>query len=346
VHSPPPDPALLTLGCPTAPAWQVDWPSLPERFPWLRPLVGCPQDARWHPEGDVWTHTTMVGQAMVDDPEWRALEPAARAELFAAALLHDLGKPGVTRHEPDASITSVGHSRLGAGMARRELWRLGVNPSARERICALVRHHAVPYWAMQRRHIARDIIAMSLCIQPRLLHLLARCDARGKGTDDTEAQLDRVGLFARLARELGCYDAPFPFTSDHARVLYFRDRGRDPHQILPVQHRCRATLVCGPSASARGAWIREHAGEQPTLDPQSEPRRAHRDAGRLLRDGRDLCWSAPALLRGDRKPLLDLCLEHGARLRIVQVEPDEAPPEEDLLSWEPADLTEAHELAV
>ena len=29
-------------------------------LPELRPLVGCPQEPEWHPEGDVWVHTLMV----------------------------------------------------------------------------------------------------------------------------------------------------------------------------------------------------------------------------------------------------------------------------------------------
>ena len=29
-------------------------------FPELKALIGVPQDPKWHPEGDVWTHTLMV----------------------------------------------------------------------------------------------------------------------------------------------------------------------------------------------------------------------------------------------------------------------------------------------
>ena len=28
--------------------------------PWGRAMAGCAQDAGWHAEGDVWTHTKMV----------------------------------------------------------------------------------------------------------------------------------------------------------------------------------------------------------------------------------------------------------------------------------------------
>jgi hypothetical protein len=330
-----PDPILRSLGCPAAPEWRVDWPELPERFPWLRPLVGCPQDARWHPEGDVWTHTTMVGQAMVDEPTWRALEPCTRAELFAAALLHDLGKPPTTKTEPSGAISSIGHSRLGSHLARRELWHLGVEPTARERICDLVQLHAVPYWAMQRRHITRDILAMSLRIRLAHLHLLARCDARGKGTDDTEAQLTRIGLFAGQAEELGCLHRAFPFPSDHARVLYFRERGRAPEQPAPFEPRCTVTLVCGPCDDARATWLQHHLDERPVVEATTAARR-------LLRAGQDFLWAAPALQRKERAPMVSLCLEHGAMVRVLAVEPAAPPPDERLLIWEPPYLREAH----
>lgn len=31
-----------------------------EARPWARAMAVCPQDAQWHAEGDVWTHTRMV----------------------------------------------------------------------------------------------------------------------------------------------------------------------------------------------------------------------------------------------------------------------------------------------
>ncbi len=366
---------LEALGCPEPPGWDLDWASLLQRFAWLRPLVGCPQDPRWHPEGDVWTHTTMVGQAMVDEPEWRALPSGQRAELFTAALLHDLGKPGATKHEADGSISSVGHPRLGARLARRELWRLGVDPPARERICALIQLHAVPYWAMQRRNIGRDILAISLRLPPRHLALLARCDARGKGTDDTHEQLERIGLFAELAQKQGCLDGPFPFPSDHARVEFFRKNSRDPHHPPQFEPRSSVTMTCGLPAAGKSRWVRQHCDGQPVIsldglrdELEVEPgraegevsQRAHRRARALLREDHDFVWDATNLVRARRQALVGLFLDCGARVRIVHVEApeptlrarnaarDQPVPEADLERmidrWEPPDLSEAHEI--
>ena len=137
--------------CPQAPCWTVDWVGLNERFLWVRNLAGCPQDPVYHAEGDVWVHTRMVCEALAAMPAWRSLPDDERRSLFAAALLHDVAKPACTRTDPDGRITSRGHSRRGAILARQVLWRLGVPFAVREQVAALVRHHQVPYHLVGRQ---------------------------------------------------------------------------------------------------------------------------------------------------------------------------------------------------
>ena len=98
---------------PAGPDWRVDWEGLERAFPWTEELRACPQDPLWHGEGDVWTHTRMVLDALAGMEDWRALDEAARRQLFLAALLHDIGKPACTETESDGRITSRGHSRRG-----------------------------------------------------------------------------------------------------------------------------------------------------------------------------------------------------------------------------------------
>jgi tRNA nucleotidyltransferase (CCA-adding enzyme) len=68
-------------------------------FPELAALAGCPQDPEWHPEGDVFTHTAHCCDALARDPEWINASPRRRRILMFATLLHDVGKPAVTRQE-------------------------------------------------------------------------------------------------------------------------------------------------------------------------------------------------------------------------------------------------------
>lgn len=79
--------------------FNVNWDQV-ETDPLIRPLKGIQQNSKWHREGDVYTHTCLVTQAMLDkfslndsivlsssieNPQYRSL-------LIHAALYHDLGK--------------------------------------------------------------------------------------------------------------------------------------------------------------------------------------------------------------------------------------------------------------
>src|SRR5438046_3290596 len=46
--------------------------------PWVRDMATCQQDAKWHSEGDVWTHTKMVCAELERLAEWPALDRATQ----------------------------------------------------------------------------------------------------------------------------------------------------------------------------------------------------------------------------------------------------------------------------
>ena len=52
-------------------------------------MAQTPQDPAWHGEGDVWTHTCMVCEALVNLDEYRKMDTDSRRILLLAALLHD-----------------------------------------------------------------------------------------------------------------------------------------------------------------------------------------------------------------------------------------------------------------
>jgi tRNA nucleotidyltransferase (CCA-adding enzyme) len=87
-------------------------------WPDLKALIGSPQFHKFHPEGDAWSHTLLVVQAMsrLDLPL-----SAGRVFLTMAALLHDIGKPKVTVVKDDGGVSTRGHTRAGLPLARRFL---------------------------------------------------------------------------------------------------------------------------------------------------------------------------------------------------------------------------------
>jgi hypothetical protein len=57
-----------------------------EPQPWAQAMAACQQDATWHAEGDVWTHTRMVVAELERLPEWPALGRDDRLTLTFTGL--------------------------------------------------------------------------------------------------------------------------------------------------------------------------------------------------------------------------------------------------------------------
>ena len=83
----------------------VPWADL-QVFPWVRALEACPQDAIHHAEGNVWIHTRMVLETLVDLPAFQALGAEEQRAVYIACLMHDIAKPATTRREDDGRVTA------------------------------------------------------------------------------------------------------------------------------------------------------------------------------------------------------------------------------------------------
>ncbi len=110
-------------------------------FPELAALVGCPQDPRWHPEGDVWTHTLHVMDAFAGE---RLGDPWEDLVVGFGCLCHDLGKPATTTHDDDGRIRSKGHEEAGEGPTRAFLERMTRQERLAAAVVPLVRDHLKP----------------------------------------------------------------------------------------------------------------------------------------------------------------------------------------------------------
>ena len=66
--------------CPRPPDWSLDFDGIAEAFPWFRAMRDCPQDPRWHAEGNVQLHTRLVCEALAE------ILPGLSRDLAAFAL--------------------------------------------------------------------------------------------------------------------------------------------------------------------------------------------------------------------------------------------------------------------
>lgn len=318
---------------PQPPDWRVDWDGLDETYEWIRCLRECPQSPIFHAEGDVWIHTRMVLEELAKLPAWRMLPPADRELLFAAAALHDAGKPATTRVE-GGHITSRGHSLKGARMARRILWDMGVPPPLRESIAALIRYHQLPYYLIERSDARRLAIEISQTARVDLLTILAEADVRGRICPDLAHLLDNIALFAEFCKEQNCWSGPRPFANDHSRFLYFRVPGRDPDYTAFDDTHSEMTMMAGFPGSGKDTWlaenypgaivsldgIREELGVEASGDQGGVVQLARERARERFRAGDNFAWNATNISRELRSQLIDLAAAYDVRVRIIWVE--------------------------
>lgn len=308
--------------------------------PKLAPLATTPQDLIYHAEGDVWTHTLMVIQALTRLLAYHEADADTRFVLFVAALLHDISKPACTVHEEDGRISSKGHSGMGAIDARILLWKGGTPFDLRERVCQIIAVHQVPFFALgnDRRGRTPEFIAHSLSWDTRLSDLcaVAEADMRGRVSIHQRKALDDIALFEILAKEETCWDQPKAFPDGHTRLNYVRSQGQVPLQAPFHQTTgSRVTVMSGLPASGKNTWVAKHRAGVPVIsfdDAKAElgirpgetaggaVHLAHDRAKALLRKKAPFVWNATHLDPLLRAKTLDLLYRYGAQVEMVYLE--------------------------
>jgi len=202
---------------------------LREILPELANTIGVMQEAKWHPEGDVFEHSMQALDAAVKvvqkyDNEFNMLV------LLYAALCHDLGKVTTTK-EIDGVIKSIGHEKDSKRYARNMLLRITRNGDLIDAVTSLVLHHMTPlqFTKNNAKLPAYQRLANKLSPHINMAMLIDLCiaDKRGRNGQGHEPLTDDfpdVALFKEKAEQ--------------ARVLYNRIKpllqGADLLDIVPA----------------------------------------------------------------------------------------------------------------
>lgn len=305
--------------------------------PWARDMATCLQDAEWHAEGDVWTHTCMVCHELQRLTEWCDLNRDERTKLIVTGLFHDAGKPRTTIIDPETGRTrSPKHATIGAEIARRALRDLGCDVATREEICALIQYHGRPPYLLEKADPEREVIRLSWLVNNRLLYLFALADTRGRDTQEMSRPEQNLHFWKSIATDQNCFDQPYPFANDHARFLFYRDELSDLYYVPHAEFRCTMTMMVGLPGAGKDTWLATHRPDLPVVsldeirseidvdptDNQGEVAQVAKEQCRVhLRAGRDFAFNATNITRQLRKRWIDLGDDYGARIEIVYVEP-------------------------
>ena len=304
---------------------------------WAAPMRTCMQDAEWHAEGDVWTHTTMVFNEVTRLDAYGELSREEQVMLLFVALLHDAGKPETTVLDPETGRTrSPKHSIVGASLAREVLRELKCELDTREHIVNLVRYHGRPPYLLESGNPEREVIRLSWLLSNRLLYLFALADTRGRKSKEMSRPEDMLHLWRDTAADHGCLLNGYPFANDQARFLFYRDELTSLHYTPHEDYRCTVTMMSGLPGAGKDTWLARERPDLPvvSLDAVREEldvdatdnqgtviQTAREKCREHLRASRDFAFNATSITAQLRKRWIDLFADYGARVDIVYLEP-------------------------
>ncbi len=318
----------------------IDWDAIEARFDWFRDMKGVPQDPIWHAEGDVFTHTKMVVEALVALPEFQELDEQSQHILFASALLHDVEKRSTTTTEVvdgQERIVSPRHAKRGEFTARSILYIDIPTPfEIREQIAKLVRLHGLPLWAIQKNDPNKEVIKASLVVNTMHLSLLARADILGRICDEADEILMRIELFNELCKDNQCFGKKRHFESNYGRFLYLNKKDTSPDYIPFDDLKFEVIVMCALPGSGKDTYIEKHLQlpilslddirREHKIDPTDRKKNGQviqlgkEQAKVFMRARKSFVFNATNITAEMRGKWISLFTDYGGKVRIVYLE--------------------------
>ncbi len=198
-------------------------------FPELADLPGCPQDPRWHPEGDVWQHTLHAMDAFAEE---RLGDAAEDLIVGFAVLCHDFGKPSTTVSKGD-KIQAIGHDKVGVSLTRDFLGRMTNQHNLVADVALLVAEHMRPL-TLHRANASDGAIRRLAARVGRIDRLVrvARADVMGRPPLPRDPFPAGPWLLAQAWRLQVCDHAPSPLVQGRDLMELGFEPGKQFKKIL------------------------------------------------------------------------------------------------------------------
>ena len=312
--------------------------------PYADILKNTMQEPKWHGEGDVYTHTTMVLNKLISFDEYKALSKLEQLIVFLAALFHDIGKSVCTK-VVNGEITSLNHGVKGSIMLREYLWKdLGLcgtyeYQEFREAICLLVRYHSNPihvYEDLTKRVIKLATnTKLTKYFNIKLLCILSKADALGRISSSDDEHLYNISMMQKEAIKLDCYEKEFTFNDSYTKYQYLTKENIWPYQSLYNNSKGTIILLSGLPGTGKDTFINENYPHIPVIsldvireklkisptDDQNEVYEyAKNMAKEYLRDKKEFIWNATNITNLVRNKQLNLFHNYNYCVKIIFLE--------------------------
>jgi len=230
-------------------------------YPEIQAMIGCPQPARWHPEGDVWNHTLQVCDQAAQIASRAQLDQDTREQLLFAALCHDFGKPGCTTQNESGDFSSAGHSEAGIAPAKQFLHAIGAPDRLFRFIQPLILEHITHLHGQPTPRAVRRLAHRLEPANIELWEMLVEADASGRAP----APPSRPALiWLKQARALHHHQAA-PQAIVNGKLLLKLAMAKPGPSMGKILKKAYAAQLEGafhdtPSAIA---WLETHTTENP-----------------------------------------------------------------------------------
>ncbi|UXN03461.1 AAA family ATPase [Bartonella sp. HY406] len=347
-------------------------------FPFADLLANCPHDPVYHGEGDVWIHTQMVVDCMINHQGFQKSDKEQQIILLLAAFLHDLAKPRTTVElwdpiEKRIRVSQPGHALKGAHRVLDLLWHNGVAWPIIEKVYWLIAWHQKPFHIWKSDRMKRQAIEFSWIYDWRPLLILAEADNLGRISPQVEQTAFELELLRQFLNEESMLHAPYPFANEESRISYFEKPDRYEGYQEYEKPTATAHILSGLPGAGKDTYIGKHLQELPVLSldaireemgilPTKNQGRvvqaALEQAREYLRREQSFVWNAVHISELNRGRAIKLCRDYGFRVEIhglvtnsvqlySQNKKREARVPENIIAglaakWEPATLLEAH----
>ena len=179
---------------------------LAQYFPLLLELSKTEQDKTWHAEGNVAIHTEMVLKELykILESEASHIKGEKRKILILSALLHDIGKPLVTKPKEingEIKIVAPKHEEAGANYLAIRILELDLKQSSVQKILGLVGFHHIPKLLPIKNKDFGDYLNLSLNADLELLYWLELADMRGRICEDLDKQVDLLEQYRMFSED-------------------------------------------------------------------------------------------------------------------------------------------------